>query len=121
MSTDTAYTLDQFLADTRATIKTKGIPGLPEGQLYIKRLVALGAEHVRIGNDQHLIIDGQRLDALRSGLAGRRGPLPAVASPPSTSQSTLHSPSSTKPTCPLEHAGAGTCSHPLIDPPHVRP
>jgi signal peptidase I len=43
--------------------KTKGIPGLPEGQLYIKRLVALGGEHVRIGNDQHLIIDGHRLDA----------------------------------------------------------
>jgi signal peptidase I len=43
--------------------KTKGIPGLPEGQLYIKRLVALGGEHVRIGNDQHLIIDGKRLDA----------------------------------------------------------
>jgi signal peptidase I len=43
--------------------KTKGIPGLPEGQLYIKRLVALGGEHVRIGNDQHLVIDGKRLDA----------------------------------------------------------
>jgi signal peptidase I len=43
--------------------KTKGIPGLPEGQLYIKRLVALSGEHVRIGNDQHLIIDGKRLDA----------------------------------------------------------
>jgi signal peptidase I len=43
--------------------KTRGIAGLPEGQLYIKRLVALGGEHVRIGNDQHLIIDGTRLDA----------------------------------------------------------
>lgn len=43
--------------------KTKGITPLPEGQLYIKRLVALGGEHVRIGNDQHLIIDGKRLDA----------------------------------------------------------
>jgi signal peptidase I len=45
--------------------KTRGIEGLPEGQLYIKRLVALGGEHVRIGDDQHLVINGQRLDALR--------------------------------------------------------
>jgi signal peptidase I len=43
--------------------KTKGIQDLPEGQLYIKRLVALGGEHVRIGDDQHLVIDGKRLDA----------------------------------------------------------
>ena len=43
--------------------KTKEIEGLPPGQLYIKRLVALPGESVRIGNDQHLIINGQRLDA----------------------------------------------------------
>src|SRR5262249_4964586 len=43
--------------------KTKGIDPLPPGQLYIKRLVALGGEHVRIGDDQHLIINGKRLDA----------------------------------------------------------
>jgi signal peptidase I len=43
--------------------KTRGIEGLPLGQLYIKRLVALPGEHVKIGNDQHLIIDGKRLDA----------------------------------------------------------
>jgi signal peptidase I len=43
--------------------KTKGISELPQGQLYIKRLVALGGERVRIGNDQHLVINGQRLDA----------------------------------------------------------
>lgn len=30
---------------------------------YIKRLVALGGEHVRIGNDRHAVIDGHRLDA----------------------------------------------------------
>jgi signal peptidase I len=41
-----------------------GVRNRPEeGQLYIKRLVALGGEHVRIGNDQHLIINGRRLDA----------------------------------------------------------
>jgi signal peptidase I len=30
---------------------------------YIKRLVALPNEHVRIGNDRHVIINGNRLDA----------------------------------------------------------
>ncbi len=43
--------------------KTKRISGLPPGQLYIKRLVGLSGETVRIGNDQHLVINGQRLDA----------------------------------------------------------
>ncbi|MHC1768348.1 MAG: signal peptidase I [Verrucomicrobiia bacterium] len=43
--------------------KTKNISGLPPGQLYIKRLVGLSGESVRIGNDQHLVINGERLDA----------------------------------------------------------
>ncbi len=44
--------------------KTRGIIGLAhQDQLYIKRLVALSNEHVRIGDDQHLVIDGKRLDA----------------------------------------------------------
>lgn len=46
--------------------KTRGIPNLDRDhpdQLYIKRLVALGGEHVRIGDDHHLIVDGRRLDA----------------------------------------------------------
>jgi len=34
-----------------------------QGQYYIKRMVALGGERVRIGNDRHLIIDGVKLDA----------------------------------------------------------
>jgi signal peptidase I len=44
---------------------TKGIehPRMPQDQFYIKRLVALGGEHVRLGEDRHLIIDGRRLDA----------------------------------------------------------
>jgi signal peptidase I len=42
---------------------TKGIDGLPQDQFYIKRLVALGGENVRVGDDRHLIINGQRLDA----------------------------------------------------------
>ena len=32
-------------------------------QFYIKRLVALPGEHVQIGNDRHLRINGKRLDA----------------------------------------------------------
>lgn len=40
-----------------------GIRGLIQDTHYIKRLVALGGEEVRIGNDRHLIIDGERLDA----------------------------------------------------------
>jgi hypothetical protein len=37
---ETTYTLDQFLADTRATIKTKGIPaGLAEIRDHLERLL----------------------------------------------------------------------------------
>lgn len=43
--------------------ETRGIRDLPPDQFYIKRLVALGGETVRIGDDRHLIINGQRLDA----------------------------------------------------------
>jgi hypothetical protein len=40
MATDTTYTLDQFLADTRATIKTKGIPlGLAEIRDHLEKLL----------------------------------------------------------------------------------
>jgi signal peptidase I len=43
--------------------ETKGITDLQQDLFYIKRLVAMGGEKVRIGNDQHLVIDGVRLDA----------------------------------------------------------
>jgi signal peptidase I len=43
--------------------ETRGIEGLPQDQFYIKRMVAMGGEAVRIGNDRHLIINGTRLDA----------------------------------------------------------
>ena len=43
--------------------QTKSIPGLPQDQFYIKRMVALGGERVRIGDDRHLRINGKRLDA----------------------------------------------------------
>jgi signal peptidase I len=42
--------------------ETTGIPTLPQGEFYIKRLVALGGENVQIGDDRHLIINGTRLD-----------------------------------------------------------
>jgi signal peptidase I len=45
--------------------QTAGIThqAVPQDQFYIKRLVGLGGEHVRIGPDNHLIIDGKRLDS----------------------------------------------------------
>jgi signal peptidase I len=36
---------------------------IPGDQFYIKRLVALENETVKIGTDRHLVIDGKRLDA----------------------------------------------------------
>jgi signal peptidase I len=50
--------------------ETKGIPQLPEDTFYIKRLVALGGETVRIGNDRHLVIDNKRLDASTPHFSG---------------------------------------------------
>ena len=48
-----------------AVFETKGInhPRMEQDQFYIKRLVSLPGEHVQIGNDRHLRINGQRLDA----------------------------------------------------------
>jgi signal peptidase I len=36
---------------------------MQQDQFYIKRLVALPGDHVQIGDDRHLIINGERLDA----------------------------------------------------------
>jgi signal peptidase I len=55
-----------FRKPTRGEIivfETKGIDGLPQDQFYIKRLTVLPGDHVQIGNDRHLIINGHRLDA----------------------------------------------------------
>lgn len=38
-----------------------GLPALQPETHYIKRLVALGGERVRIGDDQHLVINGKRM------------------------------------------------------------
>ncbi len=55
--------------------KTVNIPGMEQdpqlqdqiGQFYIKRLVVLGGEKVRIGNDRHVVINGERLDSSTPG------------------------------------------------------
>jgi len=58
-----------FRRPTRGEIivfETKDIAGMDisqQGQFYIKRLVALGDEKVRIGDDQHVYINGRRLDS----------------------------------------------------------
>ena len=57
-----------FRKPTRGEIvvfQTGGIqhPAMPQDQFYIKRLVALGGERVQIGDDRHLRINGERLDA----------------------------------------------------------
>jgi signal peptidase I len=62
-----------FLKPSRGdtiVFETAGIPqdkrevyGIPDDEFYIKRLVGLPGEKVSIGDDRHLVIDGQRLDA----------------------------------------------------------
>ena len=47
--------------------QSHGIPGLIPDTHYIKRLVALGGDRLRIGNDRHLVINGERLDASTAG------------------------------------------------------
>jgi signal peptidase I len=40
-----------------------GVNQMPQDEFYIKRLVALPGEKVQIGDDRHLVINGERLDA----------------------------------------------------------
>ena len=49
--------------------ETRGIlhPNMPQDQFYIKRLVGLGDEKMRIGDDNQLVINGQRLDKTTPG------------------------------------------------------
>ncbi|MCL4181434.1 MAG: signal peptidase I [Verrucomicrobia bacterium] len=44
-----------------------GLPGLTPDTHYIKRLIALGNETVSIGDDRHVVINGERLDASTPG------------------------------------------------------
>jgi signal peptidase I len=40
-----------------------GVNQMPQDEFYIKRLVVMSGERVSIGNDRHLVVNGQRLDA----------------------------------------------------------
>ena len=40
-----------------------GINQMPQDQFYIKRMVVMPGDHVSIGDDRHVIINGERLDA----------------------------------------------------------
>ncbi|MGC8991646.1 MAG: S26 family signal peptidase, partial [Verrucomicrobiia bacterium] len=55
----------------------KGIKQLIPDTYYLKRLVAVGGERVRIGNDRHVIVNGRRLDERTPGFEkvyGAAGP-----------------------------------------------
>jgi signal peptidase I len=68
--------------------ETKGIEGLPQDQFYIKRMVVKPGDHVQIGDDRHLIINGQRLDASTPHFENVYGFNPAT--PPRESQYSGH-------------------------------
>ncbi|MDD5140236.1 MAG: signal peptidase I [Verrucomicrobiales bacterium] len=70
--------------------ETKGIdhPQMKQDQFYIKRMVVMPGDHVQIGNDRHLIINGQRLDASTPHFENVYGFNPAT--PPRESQFSGH-------------------------------
>jgi signal peptidase I len=41
--------------------KTRGIEGIQQDQLYIKRLVGLPGEKIQVGDDRHLVINDRRI------------------------------------------------------------
>jgi signal peptidase I len=47
--------------------ETRDSDAIEADQYFVKRLVALDGDHVRIGNDRHLIVNGQRIDASTPG------------------------------------------------------
>jgi signal peptidase I len=47
--------------------KSSGIPGITQGTHYIKRLIAMDGEKVRIGDDRHVYINGKALDSATPG------------------------------------------------------
>jgi signal peptidase I len=58
---------------------TDGIEALEADHYYVKRLVALGGDRVRIGNDRHLVVNDQRFDASTPGFETLyRSPNPEV-------------------------------------------
>jgi signal peptidase I len=64
------YNFHKPIRGDTIVFETLGIPqdmrdryGIPDDEFYIKRLVGLPGEHVQIGDDRHLRINGVRLDA----------------------------------------------------------
>jgi len=47
--------------------KSTGVPKLTQNTHYIKRLVGMGGERIRIGDDRHAYINGERLEASEPG------------------------------------------------------
>jgi signal peptidase I len=68
--------------------ETTHIEGLPQNEFYIKRMVVRPGEQVRIGDDRHLVVNGQRLDAATPHFANVYGFSPAT--PPRESQYSGH-------------------------------
>jgi len=68
--------------------ETTHIEGLPQNEFYIKRMVVKPGEQVRIGDDRHLVVNGQRLDAATPHFANVYGFSPAT--PPRESQYSGH-------------------------------
>ncbi|HOK77831.1 MAG TPA: signal peptidase I, partial [Verrucomicrobiota bacterium] len=64
----------------------KGIKQLVPDTYYLKRLVAMGGERVRIGNDRHVIVNGRRLDDRTPGFEKVYG----AAGPPREDQYSGH-------------------------------
>ena len=82
-----------FRKPTRGEIlvfETKGIqhPQMKQDQFYIKRMVVMPGDHVQIGDDRHLIINGRRLDASTPHFENVYGFNPAM--PPRESQFSGH-------------------------------
>jgi signal peptidase I len=50
--------------------RSSGIPEVNEAEHYLKRIVAFEGERVRIGDDRHVRINGERLDAATRGFEG---------------------------------------------------
>lgn len=48
---------------TNGIVDEHGRPLLQQGTHYIKRLIGLAGETIRIGNDRHVVVNGVRLDA----------------------------------------------------------
>jgi signal peptidase I len=65
-----------------------GVNQMPQDQFYIKRMVVMPGDRVQIGDDRHLIINGQRLDASTPHFENVYGFNPGT--PPSESQYSGH-------------------------------